>query len=189
MWRARALARFAAIGWVEGVASLIMGDALAELSRENNDYATGRTLDVIRPSAVALRIMEELERFTTGPDSGFRLGPASPSQPVLRRFFFEKRGFLLLLDGDFDAARESYDRALEAAGESVRGQVKVRLGRLLVDYLMRSGLEGGGAIAAETEALGQKALETSSADVARTAFINASVMRDGRAELRPYEIL
>jgi hypothetical protein len=189
LWRTRALARFTAIGWVEGVALLIMGEAFSELARVNDDYPAGRTLDLIRPSAVALGIISELERFTVGQGTEFRLGPSAPSQPVLRRLFHEKRGFLLLLDGDYDSARASYDKALVAAGSHQRGRVKVRLGRLLVDYVSLESDDGKDGIATETLELSQGARNASSTDVAEAAETNATVMREGGRNLLPYEIL
>jgi hypothetical protein len=189
LWRSRALARFSAIGWVEGVGSIIIGEAFVELARKNNDYTAGRTLDVIKSSDVALGVLAELERFTVGSGSGCRLGPGSPSQAVLKRLLHEKRGFLLLLSGDYDAARESYSRALEAAGTNRRGQVKVQLGRLLVDYLDAEDAQQHGHIAEETARLGREASEASSPDVAETAEVNAKVMREGGQALAPYEIL
>lgn len=189
LWRARALSRFTAIGWVEGVAAIIMGEAFAELARENHDYTNGRTLDVIRPSAAALGILSEIERFTVGEGTPFVLGPGSPSRPVLRRLFYEKRGFLQLLTGDHDAAGHSYDLALTAAEASPRGRVKVRLGRLLIDYLQLQGREGAEVIATETEALAGEAFRAASPDVSQTADLNAAVMRQRGQQLVPYEIL
>lgn len=189
LWRARALARFAAIGWVEGIASIIMGEAFVELARANDDYSRGRTLDLIKPSRVALGVLGELERFTVGRGSGFHLGPSSPSQAVLKRLYHEKRGFLLLLGGAYDEARASYDRACDAAGTHQRGQVKVRLGRCLVDYLAADNADARARIAQRTDLLRQEALGASSLDIAETAEINVQVMRQGGSELLAYEIL
>lgn len=189
LWRARALARFAAIGWVEGTASIIMGEAFMELARVNDDYSRGRTLNLIQPSSVALGVLGELERFTVGQGSGFQLGPSSPSQAVLKRLYHEKRGFLLLLGGAYHEAGASYDRAYDAAGTHQRGQVKVRLGRFLVDYLAADNSDARGRIAQQTDLLRQEALGASSLDVAETAAANVQVMRRGGSELLPYEIL
>ena len=189
LWRARALARFASIGWVEGVAYILMSEALEELARENDDYARGQTLDLLKPSVLALGILAEMERFAVGPGSGFQLGSSAPSQMVVKRLYHEKRGFLLLLSGAFDEAGASYDRAYEAAGTHKRGQVKVRLGRCLVDYLAADSADVRDRIAQQTDLLHQEALDASSLDVAQTAELNAKVMRRGGLDLIPYEIL
>jgi hypothetical protein len=188
LWRARALARFAAIGWREGIALIIMGEAFIELARENDDYARGRTIDAIKTSGVPLDVVAEIDRFTTGAPSGFALGPGCPSQAVLRRLVFEKRAFLQFVMGDAEAAHASYVQAYDAAGNA-RGRVKVRLGQLLVEYTTASNEEERQRCAEETEQLAAQAREASSADVAETAEANAEVMRQGRRDLVPYEIL
>lgn len=189
VWRARALARFASVGWTEGIGSILMGEAFIELGIANSDYPEGRTLDVIKPSRAALDIIDELEHFTVGPGSGIALGPSSPSQRVLRRLFHEKRGFLQLVLGDVEAARLSYDRALDAAAGHTRGQIKVRLGRLLVDYLAEANLGTPGSQADMTEELSRAAQDVQSLDLAETAAANAAVMREGSRRVTPYEIL
>lgn len=189
LWRARALARFAAIGWVEGIAYIVMGEAFVELAQVNDGYSQGRTLDLIKPSGVGLGVLAELERFTVGQGSGFQLGPSAPSQAVLKRLIHEKRGFLLLLSGEYVEARAAYDLAYDAAGANRRGQIKVRLGRCLADYLAAGTAEQRERVAQQTELLGQEALEASSPDVAETAEINSNVMREGGLALVPYELL
>ncbi len=188
LWRARALSRFTAVGWVEGVASILMSEAFTELSRENDFYAAGRTLDVIVPSATALAMLEEIERFTEGPGSGIELSRRSPSQASLRRLFHEKRGFLLLLAGDHQESRAAYERALAAAANE-RGKIKVRLGIELVDY--SAALAAGGVLPSgdETRHLGGAASAAQSGDIAETATLNAGVMDSGGRALHPYEIL
>lgn len=189
LWRARALARFTAIGWLEGVGTILMSEAFTELAHINSDYSNGRTLDVVRPSKAALGIMEEVERFTVEPGSGIRLGPSSPSQPFLKRLFHENRGLLQLLLGDFEAARHSYDQALVAAGDHARGRIKVRLGRLLVDYLSDPDNSRRSELATKTAELGHEAAHAQSPDVAETAATNAAAMRAGSRKISPYAIL
>lgn len=188
LWRARALARFSALGWHEGTASILMGIAFEELARANDDYALGKTLDKIQSSDVALGIWDELERFTFGAESGFALGPGSPTQAVVRRFFYEKRGFLLLLSEDYASAREMYGRALQSAAGNIRGEVKVKLGLGLVDYLAAGGLANADAAEA-TAALGESAAASGHRDLADIAEANSKVMRAGGHELQAYEIL
>lgn len=192
IWRARSMARFAQLGWVEGVGILLMGDAFVELARANDDYRAGRTLDVLRSSATALAVIDEVERIAYGEPSGFGLGPGSPTQPVLRRLAHEKRGFLLLIAGDLEAARTSYDRAYEAAGTHPRGRVKVTLGRLLVDYVAAADAADPTArlqLADDTERWGREAGAVGAADIAEVAEANAPVMRAGDRALLGYEIL
>lgn len=190
LWRARALSRFAAIGWTEGVASILMGEAFAELARVNGDYPDGKTLDRLRASSVALGIFDEMERFAFGPGSGFRLGPGSPTRDVIKRFFHEKRGFLLLIGSTANrvAARRSYELALEAAQDNERGQVKVKLGLALIDYLESPSRSASEAID-RTEELGKAALALGRQDLSDIAAMNVHVMRAGGDALHAYEIL
>lgn len=190
VWRARALARAAAVGWTAALGSLVMGEAFRVLARDNEDYARGRTLDVIEPSSAAERIVDEVEVLVRVSGPSFDLGPTAPSCELLERFVHEKRGFLLLLSGDLPRARESYLRALEAVAGQVRGGIKVRLGLALVDY-MESARTGSDATATReaTERLGREAADAGIRDLAATAARNADVMAAGGRELEPYEIL
>ena len=188
-WRARSMARFAQIGWFEGIGSLLIGEALAELARQNDGYANGRTLNVLVPSNIALAIMAEVERLGYGEPSDFALGPGSPSQAVLRRMVHEKQGFLLLVAGDHVSALAAYDRALEAAGDHPRGRIKVRLGRLLVENSTATEPDVRSRLAEETKRLGYEASKIGSVDVAEIAERNAAEMRRGGNALNAYEIL
>ena len=91
VWRTRALARFALVGWHEGVAAALMGRAFSELGRANDDYAAGATLDVIRGSEAALYILNEHELFIRVAPSGSASVPgplrASGAVPRRRAFF------------------------------------------------------------------------------------------------------
>ena len=188
VWRSRALARFAEVGWVEGVGMIIMSEAFTELSRANRFYQAGRTIDVLITSPTALAMLDEMARFTEGPGSGFELAGRSPSQASLRRLYPEKRGFLLLLGEDFQASRASYEVALAAAANE-RGKVKVRLALLLVDYLgeLAEGMPTSGGN--ETRRLGEQAAMVASSDLTEIAEHNAKVMDAGGRSLMPYEIL
>ena len=188
-WRARSLVRYAQIGWTEGIGSLLIGEAFVEFARRNDDYAAGRTLDVLVPSDTALAVMDEVERLAYGEPSGFALAPGSPSQAGLRRLVHEKRGFLLLVAGAHPAALAAYHRALESAGDHPRGRVKVSLGRLLVDYYSTTEPDVRARLAEETERLGREAAGIGSADIAEIAERNAAEMRRGGRALTAYEIL
>lgn len=183
-WRARALARFALVGWHEGVGAVAMGLALGWLARANDDYAAGRTLDVLVGSDDALAALDEVRLFLRVPPSGHTLGPRSPSHEVLRRFVHEKRAFLLLLLGRVDEAREGYAWAAEVARAdgNARGEVKSLLGATLVDHAAG---EVGRALD-ETERLAAQSTWT---DLSEAAAHNAEVMRRGGRDLLPYEIL
>ncbi|ABL80555.1 MULTISPECIES: hypothetical protein [unclassified Nocardioides] len=188
IWRSRALVRFAAIGWTEGVGAIVMSEAFSELARVNHDYAAGRTLDLIEPSPTAIAILDEIERFTQGPGSGHQLSPRSPSQASLKRLFHEKRGFLLLLRDQFEEARASYQRALAVAANE-RGKVKVNLALVLVDYLEALATRAPTCDGTGTSRLGTIAQQAGSDDVAEVAFRNADIMDAGGRALHPYEIL
>lgn len=188
VWRVRALARFSALGWVEGVGTLIIGTAFGELARANGDYSNGQTFDNVIPSYTALAILEEARRFTVGPGSDFQLGPQSPTQSVLRRLFHEKRGFLCTLSGDFDEARASYAEALLAAAGSERGVIKVELGLALLEYL-QAGASADSELASQTMKLGERASRCGYQDLSVTANRSCEVMRRGGRHVLPYEIL
>lgn len=162
----------------------MMADAFTELAERNDDYAEGRTLDVLKPSDVALTALDEVERIAYGEPSGHALGPSSPSPAVLRRLVHEKRGFLLLLASDHAAALAAYDRALEEAGDHTCGQVKVGLGQLLVEYVAAADSPARAEIADHTEHLGREASLLGNADISEIAERNAASMRSGIACLR-----
>ena len=189
-WRTRALARFGLLGWREGVAAVMMSTVFVILAQDNDDYPAGTTLDVLRPSPDALDLLAELEPFTVGEGSGFRVGPRSPNPALIARFVHEKRGFLLLLAQRYDEAQASYRRAATAALGSPRGELKVAAGAALVEYL--SHLDGGGDLR-ESLAATRAALEQARAqhedDIATTAGHNAAVIAAGGRDLRAYEIL
>ena len=190
VWRARALARAAAVGWTAALGYLVMGEAFRVLARDNDAYSLGRTFDVIRPSSAAERIVDEVEVLVRASGPSFDLGPTAPSRELLERSVHEKRGFLLLLSGDLPRAREYYLLALEAVAGQVRGGIKVRLGLALVDY-MESARSGSDATATReaTERLSREAADAGIRDLAATAARNAEVMTAGGRELEPYEIL
>jgi len=185
LWRMRALARFTLTGWHEGVAVVVMGRAFGTLSRVNDDYAKGETLDVINGSQVALDLLDELSLFLDAEPSGISVGPRSPSRGLLARFIHEKRGFFLLTLGRLAEARESYNKAAAVCKGNARGEVKVRLGSALVDYL------DGSAEAAwnETRAALAVARELGESDLVETGERNLAVMERGGRDLSLYEIL
>lgn len=185
LWRDRALELFTQTGWHEGVGTLLMGKAFAALSEANDDYVHGRTLDVIRGSQEALDLMDGILPLLDREPSGVTVGPRSPSKALLTRFYYEKRGFLLLALGELGQAAESYGRAAESARGEARGTVKVRLGRALVQY------EAGArdAALAETIDAADAARELGDKDLIETGERNREVMETGGANLTPYEIL
>ncbi|ABM16757.1 hypothetical protein [Mycolicibacterium vanbaalenii] len=190
-WRARALSRFAGTGWVEGVATRIMSDALVELARANDDYPQGQFLDVMVPAPSALAVLDEIEPFTVGDGSGINLSRSSPSPALLARFLHEKRGFFLLVGGDYSAALESYRRALDLPDLNLRGHLKVRLGIALVEYVsaVKSGEHVDGhptsALVAEAEASNDVGLT----DLINIGRFNAGEIDAGTLRVKPYEVL
>ena len=191
VWGARAMARFVSVGWDEGAASLMMGDAFRVLSVHNKDYPDGATIDRIAwpQDDAPLSILREIEPFTHAPGSGIALGPSSPTPPLIRRFYHEKSGFMLLVARRFAEARAAYHAALD--GElSTRGKIKVELGLALVDYVEAVETGGDPAPAADaTDALRQQAREHDQVDLVRDAEHNLQGMRAGALTLWPYEIL
>ena len=190
LWRARGFSRFALVGWYEGVAALMMSSAFITLAGANDGYPNGHTLDHVRPSEEGLRILDELEPFADGPGSGIQVGLDSPTPLLIARFLHEKRGFFELLFKHYDAARASYARAAEVAKGSRRGEIRVRAGLALVDYV--SELDAGGtgkAAADDTEAVLGAAEAAEQDDIVRDAAHNLAVMRAGGRNLTSYEIL
>lgn len=173
LWRTRALVRFALSGWHEGVGAVVMGRAFTALARRNDDYVRGQTIDVIRGSEGALKLIDELQPFLRAASSGISVGPQSPSQEILARFYYEKRGFLMVTLGRWDEALTAYDRAAAVAEEtgSARGVVKVQAGRALVMYL--SGAEAAGA--SETAAALHEARALGEFDIVSAAEHNLQV--------------
>lgn len=189
VWRRRALTRASLVGWHEAVAALLMAEAFIALSRRNEDYARGRTLDVIEGEPQALEILQELEPFMGVPSSGISVTPKSPSPALIRRFLSEKRGSFQLAMHDWSSAEESFARAVDAA-EGVRGELKARGGLALARYMIA--LDDGSpttAFAEETRAVRRRAEEIDEADVAGIAEHNARVMDGAGRDLLLYEIL
>jgi len=184
VWRARALSRAVVVGWTECVAAIAMGEAFSLLATANDQFVRGRTLDVLQPAPLALSALMELEVYLQATDSGIRLGPSSPSRALIRRFLYEKRGFLLLVAGEFNRARESYEDAAREAEGQPRGEVKVALGAALVEYL------AGSAVGAEpTRALLERARAGCWNDLVAAAEHNVVAMEKGRSDVLGYEIL
>lgn len=190
IWRARSLARAAAAGWSAGIGLLVITEAFRALRRENDDYPHGQTLDVLRPSETAERILDELQVLLAVPGDDPDLGHTAPTRPILRRFWHEKRGFFLLLSGRLADARESYRRAAEEVGEQRRGQIKVALGISLVDYIeaLDAGADTSPAREA-TERLWREAADAGLLDLVGTAERNVGEMTMRGRGVSPYEIL
>lgn len=190
-WRARALSRFVITGWKEGVAAIIISGSFSELARVNDDYPAGQFLDVIKPAPAALAILDEAASCAAETPSGITVGPNSPSPELIARWVNEKRGFHLLLQGDYRASRKAYERALEMAGFSRRGRVKVQLGLELLNYL-EALASGGLASSTATEALTDEAKafrDANLTDLVKLGSFNALEMTRGSRHLKPYEIL
>lgn len=186
VWRARSQARAAATGWREGLAILIISDAFSLLAQANDDYPVGRTLDVLRPAPEARAIIEAaLTALPEGDDETPPPGPTAPTRRSVRRMVAEKTGFLLLLEADLDAARDSYTRASEWAEGRARDEVKVALGLALVEHL--AGTDPSAPV--RTAWLAGRAAELGIVDLSTAAEHNARMMTTGRTALRAYEIL
>ncbi|MBE2318339.1 hypothetical protein DVA67_020325 [Solirubrobacter sp. CPCC 204708] len=186
LWRARALARFGSVGWLEGVAMMIMSDAFRQLSVVNDDYVRGRTLDRMQMSEEALQMLRELRHFTAG-ERRFDFGP---TPALVARVLPEKSGFMLTVAGRLDEARASYERALAETKGDERGTIKVQAGLEVVGYLQA--LADGAQtepFATATADLAERAAAAGQPDIARDAAHNAEVMRHRGRDLAPYEIL
>ena len=192
LWRERARVRGEAVGWPEMIAALNMSEAFKALSVRNDDYIAGRTLDVIQGSPEALEAMRRLEAVAESGGSGIRVSAQSPSVELIRRFVFEKTGSFQLALRQYDAAVESFAKAV-AVAEDPRGLLKTRAGLALALYCRALGVSDSGTVEsaiAETQSVAAEAAELSrNADVAETALHNAETMsRQGR-DLLLYEIL
>lgn len=141
-------------------------------------------MDLLQPAPHALAALQELEVYLQAPDSGIRLGPSSPSQALVRRFLHEKSGFLLLVAGEFDRARESYAHAAREAEGQPRGEVKVAFGAALVEYVADPGVG-----AEPTRALLERGDAGGWNDLVGTAQHNVAGMEQGRLDVLGYEIL
>jgi len=165
------------------VAACVMSEAFILLSRRNDDYSAGKTLDVIQGEPESLRILADLEPFTLEPGSGISVTAKSPSPALIRRFVLEKRGSFQLALGEYQAAVDSYVAA-GAAAENARGRVKTQAGLALARYLValeQGDLDALATALRETESLIGEAESIRESDVATTARYNAEVMsRSGR---------
>lgn len=190
LWRSRALTRYVQTGWNEGVASLLLSEALAELARANDGYPDGGYLDAIRPSAEALAILNEMEPFSVEPGSGISTGYGSPTPATVARLMYENRALLLLISGSFEEARKDFLNAVTAAGENPRGRVKSLLGLALADYVQS--VHAGNADASAVEAtreLAQEAHALGFGDLVSAGRHNLAEMGRGGLHLLPYAIL
>lgn len=92
--------------------------------------------------------------------------------------------------GLFDEARQSYAAAAEASLGNLRGEIKVGLGRALLEYWAADGSGDAAAKAtAETERLTAEAEAAGQDDLMLISTHNLAEMRAGGRALRPYEIL
>lgn len=189
-WRRRALIRAAFLGWGEMVAALVMADAFIALSKRNDDYKRGRTLDLIEGEAESVQIIKDLEPFTLEPGSGISVTPKSPNPALLRRFVLEKSGSFQAALRAWDDAIDSFTRAVDGA-EGPRGRLKARGGLALAKYgkTFDAGTTADPAVIAETKAVQTEAEAIGEGDIAKTAAHNADVMSRGGGELLLYEIL
>lgn len=188
VWRARAMSRYVAIGWQEGVGALLLSEALTVLARVNSDYPSGRYLDCIRPSDEAQAILDELTPFTSLPGSGIRLGPGAPSPGLVARFMHENRGFLFVVAGRLLDAHDSFLTA-HAMADSPRGRLKCELWLALIEYLQNLDKNSADSCATTTVALCAEAHELVFPDLAEAASFNASEMEQRSRHLVPYAII
>ncbi|KQQ07558.1 hypothetical protein [Rathayibacter sp. Leaf296] len=196
VWRARALIRFSELGWMDGVAMIVIGEALATLSRENDDFARGRTLDLLQTSTAPEEILATIEPWAradrAAESDSERLSAWSPGPDLTARGYWEKLGFFALIAHRWDDARERYAHAA-AVSRPGRGAGKVRGARVMVEYLAaRAGEPHRGdpesvlaeqeGVLADLRAVGDPVLRDAAAH-------NLEVMRRGGADLLAYEIL
>lgn len=183
-WRVRALVRYSAIGWHEGVAMCVMMQALSVLRRANGDYGAGTTLDVIQPSRRAEAILDEMTISMRSSPSDFKVGRRSPSESLVARSYHEKKALLRLVAQDYVAASDELRQA-RGASLNERGQVKVDAWSAVVSYL--SGESDAGIL--EMQELRSRAEGAGFRDIAEIANRNLTTMRAGRRDLAPFEQL
>jgi hypothetical protein len=187
IWRVRATRRFAAVGWPEGTAAILMTELYRALFEANDGYGTGTTLDVLRPAPGAARILDELRPVAEGPASDFAFGP---DPPLIGRFLHEKSGVLLTIEGDYPAAISAFDAAIAFTADEPRGKVKVQLGKVLAEYLGAGPDEAGDpGYADRTQQLAADADAIEQNDIADIARSNAAEMRAGSRRVSLYEML
>lgn len=192
-WRQRSRVRGEAVGWPELVAALDMQLAFKALSIRNNDYANGKTLDVIEGSTEAVELIQRLAPVADGPDSGIRVSAQSPSVALIRRFILDKTGAFQLALGQWPEAAASFTKAI-AGAEGARGRLKSRGGLWLALYsgAMDAGDDGAAEEAhVATRAVAIEATENGprTEDVAITAHHNVEVMSRRGRDLLLYEVL
>lgn len=180
VWRVRAVARAAALGWGELIMALSLPDVLG-IVRDANPSAETLTSMII-PDAALTAWEEALPFLELDPTA-----PRHPDGPILARLYWEKRGFMLCARREYAVAIESYDRALEFTAGTERGMLKVKLGRALCVYLRDT--EGRTRAVTDTAELLRRCREVEQLQLAEVAERNLAVMHVGGRDVFPYELI
>lgn len=189
LWKVRALSRFAAVGWGVGAAAILMTEVHRLLARANDDYAAGKTLDLLQPSPHAAEVLEELRPFT-GADAADPRFDFGPTPTLIARFYHERRGILATIEGRYSDAEEAYAVAADAAANEPRGAIKVDGNRALAQYL--AALDAGSEIEAQQERTRRVlsiATERELDDLAAWASHNVAAMERRSRAVLLYEML
>jgi hypothetical protein len=187
VWKVRASIRFASCGWPEGVAATLISEFYLAFARANDFFESGTHLGVLRASADAQAILDELRAVG---EAGRRPQPFGPDGALLMRLAVEKTGLMLTLAGELDRARVEFQQALAFVGEDRRGDLKVRASLALLSYL--SATRAGGdptAAAQETLALARSSEAARFSDIGGLLEQNGERMQAGRQDLLIYENL
>lgn len=178
VWRSRARSAFARTDCRNGTALAMLPDFFMATDAFPNEPEH------------ALAILDSIAATVGGSDDPI-------SSDMARGVVLEKRGFVLTRVGVdtrrrelLIAARADYDEALSLTGD-LRRQLKIRAGRMSVDFLLATAAEQQQAVTIELQDLVAEAEGSDSAatEVARVGRENLRRMSSGRSDLEPYEVL
>ncbi len=190
VWRIRAMNRALRLGWNASAIALTIPEAFRLFGQANNlDEGTPRVLLHLRTPHETFAVLEEL---ATIEDDEPTDSPGPPPIP-LRRLYWEKRGFFLMLNSEYTSALESYEHALEFVGDDVRGELKVHGGIALCRYLQAFELDDRverERAASDMDIVAKRSNAAEQLEIERIARTNHAAMGLNDAEaLTPFEAL
>lgn len=187
VWRARAMALAAAVGWSDGVMAIAQTEAFRLLAFVNREGAHPSDGDYQVPKE-AFQVVDDLRLYLEtrrdDADAGLAIEGA-PSADWLGRMHYEKRGFLALASDDPRAAVDAYENARRFVERDPRGRYKVKGARALALFVM--GMEDEAR--RETEEVARDAREAGHVELADTADENVEFMKGNRPRFTPYDKL
>jgi tetratricopeptide (TPR) repeat protein len=184
VWRVRALTQALLAEWMDGVIVIVQTEALRIQGQVNDDrplFDPGyRVVDQ------AVQILEEIRPYAGD------VGPAAPVQPsprMIGRLYCDKRALILLAQGKYAEAHDSYERAKRYASGDDRGTLLIAGGQALCRYLAAGDEPEKEAAIAATREVERKANAAGQIRIRDRAQQNLAVMAERRSDLVAYDTL